>query len=230
MSELNSTLDGEIPYLPPDQDRRAAVRHPARRGALCHPVAAEAAPAWQARVRDVSSLGVGLVLERWVEPCTLLEIDLPRADGGVLRTVLGRVVYVEAETAGAWVVGCAFISELDDAELRLFRAARVKPDGADGRRWVRFPCNVETVCFGGGTAPGERVNARVVNISAGGIGLLLPCQFEEGTLLHFELPGAEARKVLVRVVRALDHANGDWFLGCEFAERLGDDEVRALLQ
>jgi hypothetical protein len=90
---------------------------------------------------------------------------------------------------------------------------------------------VETVCHTCETSPGESQPARVLNISPSGIGLLLPCEFREGTLLHFELPGQlgqPPRKILVRVARALEHANGDWFLGCEFVHRLGDRELDEL--
>jgi hypothetical protein len=90
---------------------------------------------------------------------------------------------------------------------------------------------VETICYSVDTVPGEQLPARILNISAGGVGLLLPCQFESKTLLHLQLPprpGEQPRKVLVRVIQARHYAHGDWFLGCEFADHLSEEEIEAL--
>src|SRR5262249_17851571 len=97
-------------------------------------------------------------------------------------------------------------------------------------RWVRFPCNVETVCYACDTAPGERRPARIVNVSAGGVGLLPPCDFSPGPLLHLELPSEAARLALIRVVRVMQHDAGHWFLGCEFADQLAAEEVKDLVR
>ena len=132
---------------------------------------------------------------------------------------------------GAWIVGLAFISELDNAELRLFQAERIKPAIADGRRWVRFPCNVETLCYTCETIPGERRKVQILNISAGGIGPLLPCEFSAGTVLRLELPAdmtQPARLLLVRVIHCVEMAGRGWMLGCEFADQLGTEELDSI--
>lgn len=233
MSKFQTAVE-EVDHLQlsSNEERRAAVRYRVTLTASYQP-ADNPSDSRQARIRDISVLGVGLLLSRQLEMGTLLEIELRRANGCPVRTVLARVVHVEAEEHGAWLVGCAFTTELTDAELRLFQAERVRPATPDCRRWVRFPCNVETVCYTCQTAPGESRPARVVNVSAGGIGLLLPCDFAEGTLLHFQMPAdmsQPGRAMLVRVVRTLPHAKGVWFLGCEFADRLGDEDLRRLLR
>ena len=130
-------------------------------------------------------------------------------------------------------VGCAFVRELPDKYLRFFQAGAVHPSGPDCRRWTRFACNVETVCYTAETAPGERRSGRILNISAGGVGLVLRCQFSEGTLLHFELPpemNLANPQILVRVVRVVPHGDGNWLLGCEFADQLTEDDLQALLR
>jgi hypothetical protein len=215
----------------PNEERRASVRHPAALMSLCRAVGGAIGVRWPARVRDLSTLGIGLVASQRLRPSTLLEIDLETPSGRQVRAPLARVVHVEGEGDGTWVVGCAFTAELSNADLQIFRAQRVRPPLGDGRRWVRFPCNVETVCATSLMTPGERVAARVLNVSSGGIGLLLPCEFEPGTLLHFQVPGADegpARKLLLRVVRTVEHSNGDWFHGCEFAEQLSDEILESL--
>jgi hypothetical protein len=210
-------------------DRRATARHPATSRASCRLLGG--CESWPARVRDVSTLGAGLLLPRPVGMGTLLQIDFEGTTIDIARTVLGRVVHVTAEGTD-WLTGCAFVSELDDATLRLFQASRIRTTSGDARRWVRFPCKVETICYSVDTAPGEQRPARILNISAGGMGLLLPCQYEAGTLLALDLgslTGRPDQPLLLRVLRSVGHVNGDWFHGCEFADQLDDDELQALL-
>jgi hypothetical protein len=129
-------------------------------------------------------------------------------------------------------MGCAFTAELSAADLHIFRTQRIWPLPGDGRGWVRFPCNVETVCATSLTIPGEHSAARVLSVSSRSIGLLLPCEFEPATLLYFQVPGMEEgphSKLLLRVVRTVEHSNGDWFHGCEFTEPLGDEILLTLL-
>ena len=133
------------------------------------------------------------------------------------------------ESSQAYVIGCAFIRELETDCLQFFQADAVHPAGPDCRCWTRFPCNVETVCYTSDTAPGERRSGRILNISAGGVGLQLRCEFSEGTLLHFELPAEmnlANQKVLVRVARLMEQPDGSWFLGREFADELTVDELK----
>ncbi len=210
----------------PGAERRAAARCPANLRAAYRVLAAEGG-AGQARVRNLSPLGVGLTLSQPVPICSLLHLAF---EGAGVGPVLARVVYATADADR--VVGCAFVRELDDA-LRLFHAARLPATAGDERRWVRFPCHVETACYAADAAPGEQSPARIADISAGGVGLLLPCEFSPGTLLMLDLEGTPAHAagpVLLRVMRATARRAGDWLLGCEFARRLDDAEIAAVLQ
>jgi PilZ domain len=225
--------DSPAEQLPPREERRVALRFPTSLQTAVLPVRRPAEPEapWQARVRDVSAYGLALMLPHPVEPSTVLTADLESPEQGVVRNVLARVVHVTAREPGQWVVGCALISEMSDEDLGRFHAARARPAATDCRAWVRFPCNVETVCYSVDTAPAEQLPARILNISAGGVGLLVPCQFESKTLLNLQLPPRPrqpGRKVLVRVVQGRPFGNGDWYLGCEFADRLTDAELEAL--
>jgi hypothetical protein len=217
-----------------NEERRASTRRPANVRVRCVPFkTADSPPIWTAQVHDVSLLGIGLILPYPPGHGTLIEIELTRKSGTFVRKVLARVVHQERESSKTYVVGCAFVTELEDRDLAAFQAGAVRPSGPDCRRWMRFSCNVETVCTTCETAPGECRSGRILNISAGGIGLLLRCQFSEGTLLHLELPpemNLANSKILVRVVRVIEHGDGNWFHGCEFAERLHEDDLRALLR
>jgi hypothetical protein len=226
-------LEEEPVSRSPNEERRSSVRYRSSLRVPCRLADDASSGPWKARVRDLSTIGIGLLLPHKLELATLLEIELVKSNGVLVKKILARIVHVEEDQPRTWITGCAFVSELSGAEMRLFHAEAVRPKTKDNRRWIRFPCNVETVCYTCETSPGERRPARVLNISPGGIGLLLPCQFVQGTLLHFELPtdaGQPGRAVLVRVARVLEQSPGMWFLGCEFAQRIEEDELRTLLR
>ncbi len=72
----------------------------------------------------------------------------------------------------------------------------------------------------------------VVNISAGGIGLLLPQPFKPRTVLVVELTGVDesfTRDLLARVVHLRKKEEGKWLVGCSFASLLRDKELKAIL-
>lgn len=213
------------------EERRASLRHRSARQTSLRTTSPPCDAVWSARIRDLSTLGVGLVFPHEIEVGALLEIHLSQTTGGAAHDVLARVVHVEPELSGAWLVGCAFVSELDDARLQRLDAQRIRTAAGDPRRWVRFPCNVETVCTTCQSASGEQSPARILNVSPGGVGLLTPCEFDVGMLLDLDMPTgvAEPEKLRVRVVRVVPHGYGNWFLGCEFVDRLTDAEVRACL-
>lgn len=227
-----------VSCAPPDADRaanderRAVVRYRSALPVPWHP-AGKAPPVFEARIRDISIFGIGLVVEQSLEMSGLLELELRSPRQEVVRTLLARVVHVEPVTGGGtWIVGCAFVEELSEEDMRPFQAERQRAHEQDSRRWVRFPCNLETVCYTCDTAPGERRAGRILNVSAGGLGLLLRCEFAVGTLLHVDLPpelGQLENGLLVRVVRVLEHSPGNWFLGCEFAHQLALEELKALV-
>jgi PilZ domain len=232
VSDNIATAVPDQDQVPASDDRRAGVRHLVNARATCRPLTdAAERPVWKGQVRDIANLGIGLLLTAHLKPGTLLDIDLANQQGNWIGAMRARVVHVEKLEEGFWLVGCAFVTELDDAELRMFNAEKVAPSVPDGRRWVRYPCNVETVCYTSETAPGERRRAQIVNISAGGVGLLLPCEFSKGTILRLELPLGvlePPRLLLLRVVHCNPHEHRYFFLGCEFADQLGDGEIQAL--
>jgi hypothetical protein len=227
MAEQPVSFADEAAQWASNEERRASERQTSARAARCQSVRG-AADSSRTRIRDVSAFGIGLVLPHDVEPGAVLTVEVDPPDTQAGRPILARVVHTTALNSNEWLVGCAFISELDDVTLNVYQAARVRSTTSDCRTWVRFPCNVETICYSCYSTPGERVPARILNISAGGVGLLTPCEFEKGTLLSLALPGPAnrpARKSLVRVLHVRDLHNGDWFLGCEFAEQLNADEI-----
>lgn len=103
----------------------------------------------------------------------------------------------------------------------------------EGRAWVRYSCEA-AIAFQPleSRKDGTWLPARVANLSAKGIGLVLDTPMQRGAILSVLLEGTGdrfSRPVLVRVVRATERPAGGWQLGCTFAIPLGEDELRALL-
>jgi hypothetical protein len=195
------------------------------------PVLARDGSSWRAKIHDISQGGVGLALNRRFEPGTLLVIELEKPTQNVTRTVIGRVVHATPSQGNDWLVGCAFSGTLDDDDLRLFRAERTPAEGDDARAWLRYTCEVETTCAMVDDPEEKSWVVKVVNISAGGVGLLAPLPVDAGTRLKIELPatpGEAARPALVRVVKPGQWDGRGWLLGCEFADPLWEEELEEL--
>jgi hypothetical protein len=86
----------------------------------CQPAAAfgREETRWPGTVRDVSQGGLRLTLERRYEPGTGLAIELPQDAHGETRTVLLKVIHIRRQPDGLWSLGCKFISELGEDEVR----------------------------------------------------------------------------------------------------------------
>jgi hypothetical protein len=107
---------------PARPDRRASGRHPCTLETSClQPT--DGQHSWDARVVDISSTGVGLLLERRFEPGTLLSFRLEGPAGGQSCNAFARVIHATRQSDGRWLLGCALVGELDAAQLRAFRAS-----------------------------------------------------------------------------------------------------------
>jgi serine/threonine protein kinase len=98
---------------------------------------------------------------------------------------------------------------------------------------VRYASGLETSCRPSGRVKEHTWLAVVQDISATGIGLLLNRRFEPGAILLVELQveGQGCRStVLCRVVRLTKQAARKWSVGCTFVRRLGEGELKILLE
>jgi hypothetical protein len=210
-------------------ERRTAARYACNLESTCQPLTGAAAQSWPARVVDISAGGIAFVLERRFERGALLSMRLESPDGDLARNLLLRVAYAKADVDGSWRHGCAFASELGDDELRAFKAERVRPTEPEVRAWVRFTCDVKTVCRAVAPARDQTWPVRVLDASPGGLSLLSPRQCERGVILGVEAPGTampRARPVLVRVVHDRPCSANEWILGCELAEQISAQELQ----
>jgi hypothetical protein len=96
----------------------------------------------------------------------------------------------------------------------------------------RYHCGPATL---GRVVTGQPVETHrgwVLNLSTRGTGLLLPQPLAADTLfvLHLKSAVSDRRYELPgRVVHATTQVNGDWLIGCEFADPLSPDDLEALL-
>jgi c-di-GMP-binding flagellar brake protein YcgR len=185
-----------------------------------------------ARIRDVSRGGIKLLVDRPFDPGSMLTVVLPAADGKSSLSVLACVVHCQPVGADEWHLGCSFSAELDDDDLDAFGAIKERPIPPDGRNWARFPCGevTATVVRLSDSDP-HRYPARVRDISASGVALLVSAEIPTGTLLDAELSGPDHRSftILACVVHVGPAPEGGYVLGCNFIRELNETDLQALL-
>ncbi len=110
--------------LPLTESAEAVAEAPERRSTarfLCEVRAAAEAPdgpACEARVRDVTTSGVGLVAGHHFEPGSPVVVTLRRPEGGAATVLPAEVVYSVPFNADEWMLGCVFARPLRGTELR----------------------------------------------------------------------------------------------------------------
>jgi PilZ domain len=97
----------------------------------------------------------------------------------------------------------------------------------------RFACDVPASCQppSDWKRGGHKWTARLRDISAGGLCLILSRRFERGAGLAIEVPGVDADSqstMLARVVHVRAEGGGLWALGCSFVSPLSDEELATL--
>src|SRR5262245_22796659 len=211
-------------------ERRVWVRYPTHLETTYQPPGSESSRL-SARVRDVSRGGINLVVNREFQSGDLLSIELPRANDG-MHTALACIVRVDRLKGDDWALGCVYSRELGDQELQGFGARRERHAAADQRVWMRFPCNVRATYQQVSTFGAPTTEARVFNISATGVGLLVDEPVEAGTLLSVDLKpdGAAApRTMLACVVQVNTQADGQYAIGCNFIRELSEGDLQVLV-
>lgn len=106
------------------------------------------------------------------------------------------------------------------------------PPPADRRASVRFRCERLPVSRAFISNSFTTLNARIVDMSTSGVGLLLDQPLEAGTRLNIELSGTLASlfELVAEVKNVAALPDGTWRCGCALLWTLTEDEVRLLLQ
>jgi hypothetical protein len=98
-------------------ERRVAVRFPSDWQSSCS-LEESATAEWPARIRDISTTGIGLYTSRPFEPGTRLAIELQSPDEEMTYTLMTYVMHASLREDDGWLIGCAFTRELTDLELQ----------------------------------------------------------------------------------------------------------------
>jgi PilZ domain-containing protein len=119
-----------------------------------------------------------------------------------------------------------------DAARKAIPHLAVQPSlhAGDRRAWARMPVNAHTTCGALVAAEDDSWLAIILDLCAGGVGLVLCRPCTPGTLLTCELCNPTRDCVLVRRARVV-HATrmGDcWVHGCAFERPLSPQELDAL--
>jgi len=226
---IPNNLDGS--GEPISEDRRRAERVAVVATAMCQ---AESAglDATSVRFRDISRTGVSFLLNRPLEPGTMVTLDVPTADGGRV-TILACVRHCTQRGNDGWLIGCSFAVELGDEELIGFGVESTAIPRNDQRRWERVtPTAGRAILRQLAEKQTGPAIARVLNMSAGGVGLVFPSRIEAGTLLDLELIGKADQPglaILASVVFVSPRSDANWLLGCNFIRELTAAELNALI-
>jgi hypothetical protein len=107
------------------------------------------------------------------------------------------------------------------------------PPTVERRATIRYPCTSEIICRLLQAHDGKSsVPARARDISTGGLSLVVPFGFGQGTILHIELQTRAqsfSRPLHACVMHATAQPDGQWFIGCAFLDKLSPDELKSLL-
>ena len=163
-----------------EEDRRLWDRREVNVEIRATPATGQTESSLNARILDVSSGGVRIEVGRYFEPGDLLTLELPPRENTPSTSVLACVVYTQASEDERWVLGCRFSAELSDADLAAFGAAKQRPDLLDGRNWSRFPCQLKAIYQVVLDEDGPCREAKVLNISAGGVALVVDHDIRAG--------------------------------------------------
>src|SRR5262245_59255682 len=106
---------------PSRKDRRAWVRYPSTPETPFSEVAEEDHVIPQkARIQDLSAAGVGLLVINELEPGTVVDVVLVRANEDSAQLFQAKVVHCRPQAGGGWLLGCSFITPLREQDLRDF--------------------------------------------------------------------------------------------------------------
>ncbi len=98
------------------------------------------------------------------------------------------------------------------------------------RAFPRYPVDWEVVCKALAGGRGDSWKARLRDVSAGGIGVVLERRFERGTTLTVQLQNGSAeapRTLLARVMHATRLPEGEWLLGLSLLRQLSEEQLQA---
>jgi c-di-GMP-binding flagellar brake protein YcgR len=227
---------GEKPTADPSadthEDRRAFNRYPAQVETTVHLANSSDPTPYPARVRNISQGGISVLVGKEFAPGQLLSVELPTLDKQVTFTVLVCVVHSVPHGKNEWALGGTFARELSEEDLLAVGARKQRAAESDKRSWERFPCNLKASYSIVTADEDETYSARVLDISASGLGLAVDRAIEAGVLLSVDLMNATGkviRTILACVVHASCWQDGRRAIGCNFIRQLTEEDLKSLI-
>jgi c-di-GMP-binding flagellar brake protein YcgR len=185
-----------------------------------------------ARVRNVSRGGLCLQGPGAFHPGELISVRLPECTDHDTSEVLACVVRCDSIPEHRFEIGCTFAAPLDDGDLQRFCGRQPQGDSTDRRDWVRFSCQARAV-YQIVRSPdlSNSADSTILNISGGGIALLVTEALTVGDLLSVDLCRNEevVLTVLASVVRTIVERDGRRIVGCNFIHELPEEQLARLL-
>ena len=116
---LTLTASPAQPFRDPSIDCRVFERLPCDLPTVCQPASLQemAEHRWQGVIIDISRGGVRLRLVRRFEKNAALAVEIPGDGVREPYIVFVKVMHVSSDS-GQWVLGCKFISEMNEDEMR----------------------------------------------------------------------------------------------------------------
>src|SRR5262249_55648203 len=127
-------ISSDLPAVVEAGDRRKSTRHVCDGQLYLVPMGANHHNFWSASLRDLSTKGIGLTLNRRFELGATLSIEWRPTDSAKLPSLVGRVVRVIQLSDATWWHGCELIGEIDIEELTNYLAASQATADAVGAR------------------------------------------------------------------------------------------------
>jgi hypothetical protein len=118
LSELSPPAQPERPGAAAHPERRASLRYYFRQRPMVRFLVRPSFQCGRAFIKDICATGIGLLLTHEVTTGTVLFLQLRGRRRGTTLTQLARVVHVEPDGPGRWLVGCKLTCPLSDEELR----------------------------------------------------------------------------------------------------------------
>ncbi len=104
----------------PTTERRVTVRFDSTQETPCHYATTDQIECRWARVRDISTGGLGLIMDCSLETGKRLIVELPTRNL-TPQGISATVIYNIDNGNGTWVMGCAFVKPLAEQELSALR-------------------------------------------------------------------------------------------------------------
>ncbi len=223
------------------RERRASQRWASRLKFRCRLKRATEEGAWIASVRDISTNGIGLNVNRPVKAGMSLTLEIPTHAGQINKTVLVRVRHARPLSnqgdgrVGWWVVGGKLSRKLSHEEIEFLRnrAPAILLVQSERRTVVRHTTRLKAPCPVIRVAEEGPWFATLRNVSFSGLSMIANRPFKGSTLLTVELPnktGGLTTRRLFRVLHVRQQPGSQWWIiGGQLLSPLAPQELRDLL-